>query len=389
MAAPNASKAYIIAARRSAIGRIGGLHRSRRLPALAAPVIVAALADAGVTPAEVDAVWLGNTSENANPARAVALAAGIADTANAMTLDQGSASGLEAILSAIRAIDQGDAEIVVAGGAESLSTAPWRITRPLNPMQLPRVIAPEPLGATTPDASFSIEAGERLATTYAISRERQDRCAIESRERADTARAARRFVGEIVPIRVNAEESRDQGGEALDADEITDADPLLDPDGTLTLANVALSHDGAAFVVIVSEAVWLRLGQPAALRLVASAGRGVAPGEEASAPIAAVQKLYTRLNGFDRRAITRFELAETSAAQALAFAKALSLDEATVNPDGGSLARGHPLGASGAVLVVRLFSALARVKQVDAPGFAIAAQEAAGGLGIAAMFRPA
>ncbi|MEZ5843024.1 MAG: thiolase family protein [Hyphomicrobiaceae bacterium] len=387
MASLDASRAYIIAARRSANGRIGGLHRTRRLAALAAPVIAAALADARIDPDDVDTMLLGNTTESANPARAIALAAGIAETANAVTIDQGSASGLAAILSGIQAIDQGDAEIVIAGGAESVSTAPWRIARPLNPIQLPRIIAPEPLGATTPDASFSIEAGERLASAYALSRETQDRLAVESRARADQARTERRFVGEIVPIRVSAEESRDQGPAQLDADEMAEAEPLIDPDGTLTLANVAHSHDGAAFVVIVSRTVWERLGRPAALRLVASAGRGVRPGEEATAPIAAVEKLYGRLNGFDRTAISRFELAETSAAQALAFARALALDESAVNPDGGSLARGHPLGASGAVLVVRLFSALARHKQQDGGSYAIAAQEAAGGLGIAAMFR--
>ncbi len=381
------SAAYIVAARRSAIGRIGGLHRSRRLAALSVPVITAALDDAGIVASDVDRVLLGNTTESANPARSVGLSAGIADRATAITLDQGSASGLEAIISGIRAIDQGDSEILIAGGAESISTAPWRIARPLNPVQLPRFITPEPLGATTPDATFSIEAGERLAATYAISRARQDRHAVESRERAHLALTERRFVGEIVPISKCGEESRDQEPGPLDVEEITDAEPLLDSDGTLTRANVAHSHDGAAFVVIVSHSVWQRLNSPVALRLVASAGRGVAPGDEATAPIAAVEKLLQRLNGFDRSDITRFELAETSAAQALAFAKAFALDDALVNPDGCSLARGHPLGASGAVLVVRLFSALARLRRTVMPGYAVAAQEAAGGLGVAALFR--
>jgi acetyl-CoA C-acetyltransferase len=154
----------------------------------------------------------------------------------------------------------------------------------------------------------------------------------------------------------------------------------------VTPGNTTALHDGAAIVVMVSEAVWRELGKPPALRLVASAAQGVPPEQEAKAPIAAVAKLYSRLNGHKPDEIDVFEVGETSAAQAIALAATLGLDEARINADGGAIARGHPLGASGAVLVVRLFSRMVRDKAAARPRFGVAAQGALGGMGIAALF---
>jgi acetyl-CoA C-acetyltransferase len=145
-------------------------------------------------------------------------------------------------------------------------------------------------------------------------------------------------------------------------------------------------HDGAAMVLVVSPSIWSELGKPPALTLVASAAKGIASEQEAQAPIAAMQKLYDRLNGVDRSAIRRVEMSESSAAQAIAFCPALGISEDMLNPDGGAIVRGHPLGAAGAVLVKRLFSGLAREKAGPKSQYGVAALGAIGGLGLAALF---
>jgi acetyl-CoA C-acetyltransferase len=161
--------------------------------------------------------------------------------------------------------------------------------------------------------------------------------------------------------------------------------PFQQPDGTLTPGNSSALHDGAALTVVVSERVWTTLGKPRALRLVAQAARGMAPDEEASAPIEAMKKLHERLNGFKRSDIGVIEMSETSAAQAIALVQSLELDEDLLNPDGGAVARGHPLGAAGAVLVARLFTRMAR-GEAKGPRLGVATLGTLGGMGLAALF---
>lgn len=386
MSTPKEAKAFIVAARRSALGRVGGLHRNRRVEDLASPVITAALADAGIKPAEVDEVVIGNASQGGNPARLIALAAGLPLSAAAMTIDRQCGSGLDAILHAVRTIDRGEAEVIVAGGVESLSTAPWRIAKPKSVYQIPHFIGLEPPAAGPSDVPHPLVASEALAQRHQISRAAQDAFAMKSHLRAETAREARRFAGEIVPFRASREEMRDESAIGASLEDIEAETAYCPPDGTLTPANTAQPHDGAAIAVVVSEAVWRRLGQPPALRLVASAVQGVAPDLEAEAPIAAMNKLYGRLNGFDREAVRAIELGETSAAQAIALMTSLGIDDGVLNSDGGAVVRGHPLGASGAVLVVRLFSRLIRRDPRRDNGCGAVALGAIGGLGLAAMF---
>ena len=378
--------AYIVAARRTALGRVGGLHKSRRVEDLAAPVVVAALKDAGLSPERVDEVIIGNCAAGGNPARLIALAAGLPETVPASTIDQQCGSGLEAILAAIRRVAGGEADVIVAGGAESLSTAPWRIARPKSLYQTPHFIGIEPAGVTDIDEQRLYEASEDLARSLGITRLQQDAFALKSHIRAGRAREARRFVGEILPLRAEREEARDQSAVEPDMADLERLTPYVPPDGTLTPGNTRAMHDGAAMVLVVSQSVWSELGKPPALTLVASAAKGITPDQEAQAPIAAMQKLYHRLNGFDRSAIRRVEMSESSAAQAIAFCQALDLPEDVVNPDGGAIVRGHPLGAAGAVLVTRLFSGLAREKAESKPQFGVAALGAIGGLGLAALF---
>ena len=385
MNAPEA-RAYIVAARRSALGRIGGLHRNRRVEDLAAPVIAAALADACICAEEVEEVVIGNASQGGNPARLIALAAGLPLAAPALTLDRQCGSGLDAILHAVHTVERGEAQVVIAGGVESLSTAPWRIAKPKSVYQLPHFIGLEPPAAGLSDVPQPMVASEALAQRHQISRAQQDAFAMKSHLRAETAREKRRFQGEIVPFRASREEMRDESAIGASLEDIEAETAYCPPDGTLTPANTAHPHDGAAIAVVVGEAVWRRLGNPPALRLVASAAEGVTPDLEGEAPIAAMGKLYRRLNGFDRSAVRAVELGETSAAQAIALMSSLGIDDGILNAEGGAVVRGHPLGASGAVLVVRLFSRLIRHGVDPHAGCGAVALGALGGLGLAAMF---
>ena len=377
--------AYILAARRSALGRVGGLHRFRRIDALATPIIEAALADANIAPADVDELVLGNATEGGNPARLLALSAGLSETVSATTIDRQCGSGLEAILAAARAIRLGESNIVVAGGADSLSTAPWRIMRPRSLYQTPHFMRYEPAMTDSPDEPQPFEASESLARAFGISRAEQDEWSKHAFQKAATAREHRIFVGEIVALRANAEEARDESAGTPDPDDFADAVPFLPEGGTLTPANTSAMHDGAAAAVIVSDAVWQRLGRPPALRIIGSASIGAAPAEEAAAPIAATRKMFTHLNGLHPRDMALVEISESSAAQAIAFARSLDLDPAAINPAGGAVVRGHPFGASGALLVARAFTGMLRNVDGQPPRYGLVSQGAIGGIGLAAL----
>lgn len=378
--------AYIIAARRSALGRIGGLHKLRRVEELSAPVIAAALGDCGLKAREVDEVIVGNASEGGNPARLIALSAGMSEACSASTIDRQCGSGLEAILGAIRMIGCGDAEVVVAGGAESLSNAPWRIAKPKSLYQTPHFLRLEPETADHGEEPQLFEASEALSRKLGLSRGQQDAWALKSHMKAGAAREGRRFVGEIVPLRGNPDEARDQSAIEPGLEDLEKMPPFLPPNGTLTPGNTSAMHDGAAFAVVVSEARWEALGRPPALRLVASAAQGVPPDREGNAPAEAARKLLTRLGDFDAGKIGLVELSESSAAQALAFGAELGIDGDTINPDGGAVVRGHPFGAAGAVLAVRLFTRMARGPDGQRPEFGMAALGTMGGMGLAALF---
>lgn len=381
------SSSYIIAARRTALGRIGGLHRNRRIDALTVPVIEAALTDCGLAPARVDELILGNATQGGNPARLVALSAGLSESAAAYTIDRQCASGLDAVLSACRTVSDGEADVIVAGGAESLSTAPWRIAKPKSLYHLPHFIGVEPSLMDETEEPHLFEASEQLSQRLNIAREQQDAWALRSHLKAEAGREKRKFVGEIVPLRTNPEEAKDQSAAAgASPEDFSSEPPWLPPEGRLTPANTSAMHDGAAMAVVVSQKVWEELGRPPAIRLVASVSRGVAPDNEAGAPMEAMQKLYDRLEGFNPKDIGLIELSETSAAQAIAFSTSLGLEDDLINPEGGAVVRGHPLAAAGAVLVVRLFSRMVRQRGDGKLQYGVAALGAIGGIGVAALF---
>ncbi|MBS0244219.1 MAG: thiolase family protein, partial [Proteobacteria bacterium] len=331
MSLPNA---FIIAARRTANGRLGGLHRNRRLEDLAAPVVAEALADAGLASSRVGLFALGNTTAGGNPARMIALVAGLPDRSPALTIDRQSASGLEAILAAVRSIRLGEAEVAVAGGAEALSTAPWRLAKPRSLSHLPRFIGLNQADNGESGDTATLEATEALARRLGITRNQQDEFAIQSHIKATLARDNRLLGREIVALRNKAEEGRD---ELVGEPDIEDMEsyPAFQSDGTLTAGNVSLPADGAAFVVVVSDKVHAELGRPPALLVRASASVGVAPADDILSPSAAVRELSGRKGGPGLQDIQSIELGETSAVQAIALAQSLGVSDALVNPDGG------------------------------------------------------
>lgn len=384
---PSAAHSYIIAARRTALGRIGGLHRARRIDALTAPVVAAVLEDSGLEASAVDEIILGNTMQGGNPARLIGLAAGLPETISALTIDRQCASGLDAIIAACRTVENGEANVIIAGGAESASTAPWRIAKPRSLYQLPQFVGNEPTSDEGGDDPSLFEASELLSQRLNISRHQQDEWALRSHLKASAAHENRKFVGEIVPLRGNAEEARDQStGLDPSMDELAALSPFVPPHGTLTPGNTSAMHDGAAIVMVVSETIWQQLGKPAALRFVAGVSQGVVHGNEAAAPIEAMQKLYGRLKGFNTKDIGLVELNESSAAQAIAFSSSLGIEEDLINPDGGAIVHGHAMAAAGAVLVVRLFTRMVRQREPAGASFGIAALGAVGGIGVAALF---
>ena len=387
------SGAYIVAARRTVLGRVGGVHRRRRIEEIAGPVIAAALADAGIAATQVDELLAGNVSAGGNPARLIALAAGLPETVGALTIDRQCASGLDAIVHGARLIATGEARVVVAGGAEALSTAPWRVAKPRTVYQTPHFESLTAAFDGNGDATPHVGAGETLARELQLTRETLDAYALKSHIRACMAHDAKRFLKEIVALRTAAEETRDESlDDDLEVDELAELATFIDG-GRLTTGNTAMPHDGAAFAVLVAESVWRDLGRKPALCLTAGVTAAVAADREASAPIAALKKLAERIEGRNGRStLDRFgliELGETSAAQAIAVRDQLGIDEERLNPDGGAVARGLPLGAAGAVGVVRLFTRMARARGSDSARRGIAVQGSRGGQATAAAFEAA
>ncbi|HYE00376.1 MAG TPA: thiolase family protein [Alphaproteobacteria bacterium] len=377
--------AYIVAARRSPVGRMGGALRDLPVEALAAPVLRAVVEDAGLDPAGIDEVMLGNAAgPGGNVARLSLLQAGLPLDVPGVTIDRQCGSGLEAVNLAAALIASGAADCVLAGGVESTSTAPWRAERPARPGGLPRFygrarFAPDAIG----DPEMGV-AAENVARACGIDRARQDAYALASHAKAVAAQDAGRFDREIVPLPT--------GGGLVHRDECPRRDTSLEklarlpaafvPGGTVTAGNSCPLNDGAAIVAVVSARRWAALGRPPALRVRATAAAGVDPNLLGLGPVPAVERLLRR-SGVERGAINLVEFNEAFAAQVLASLDRLGLPESRVNRGGGALALGHPFGASGAILTVRLFSEMLDPKANAALG--LATLGIGGGLGVATL----
>jgi 3-oxoadipyl-CoA thiolase len=363
-------RAVIVSAVRTPIGRYGGALSHVRPDDLAAVAIAAAVERAGVAPASVDDVYFGCANQagedNRNVARMAVLLAGLPDSVAGVTLNRLCASGLSAVVSACHAVIAGDAEVAVAGGVESMSRAPLVMAKP--EAAFPRgnqTVWDTTLGWRFPNPRheelFPLESmgetGENVAERWAVSREEQDAFALRSQQRWAEANAAGRFADEVVPVGEVAidEHPRPHAtGEAL-----TGLRPAFRSGGTVTAGNASGINDGAAALVIASEEKATELGIEPLGAFVGSAVAGVDPRVMGVGPIPAVRKLLDRV-GIDPSQLDLVELNEAFASQSLVVIRELGLDEERVNVNGGAIALGHPLGMSGARLVVSLLHELRR-----------------------------
>jgi acetyl-CoA C-acetyltransferase len=367
--------AFIVAARRTAVAPRDGAFRNVELHDLAAPVIRAALEDASIPFESVDDIILGNALYGGgNPARMAALAAGLPDDVSALTIDTQCSAGLDAIMLAGTLVSAGEADIVIAGGVESFSRSPLRFVRPRGPDEAPREYRRPPFAPFAERDPDMIEAAASLAAEFNISRTAQEAFAVESHRKAN----AKSSQSEIVAVE---NLTRDAFTRNLDP-RVCAKLPLLagDAEHGVTAATVAVEADAAAVVIVASEKFVARA--KSALRIVGGLRVGGKPERPGLVPIAAARALLDR-HDVSAGEIDAAEIMEAFAVQAMACADGLGLDPAMVNLGGGALARGHPIGASGAILCVRLFE---QKKKAAKGGFrGLAAIAAAGGLGSALL----
>ena len=360
----------ILSAVRTPIGRYGGALAYVRPDDLAAIVIKEAVARAGVPAEEIEDVWLGAANQagedNRNVARMAALLAGLPDSVAGVTVNRLCASGLAAVVGACHAVIAGDGDLFVAGGEESMTRAPfvtpkaakpyeradrplydttlgWRFTNP----KLVELFPPESMGET----------GENVAERWGVSREDQDAFALESQRRWAAADEAGRFDDELVPV---GDVTRDEHPRPdTTAEKLAALTPAFRVGGTVTAGNASGINDGAAALVIASEEKARELGVEPLGTFVGSAVAGVDPRVMGVGPIPAVRKVLER-RGIAVDDLDLVELNEAFASQSLAVIRELGLDPAKVNVNGGAIALGHPLGMSGARLVVSLLHELRR-----------------------------
>ncbi|HEU5490405.1 MAG TPA: acetyl-CoA C-acyltransferase [Gaiellaceae bacterium] len=363
-------RAVVLSAVRTPIGRYGGALSGVRPDDLAGIAIAAAVERAGVDGGAIDDVYFGAANQagedNRNVARMGALLAGLPDSVAGVTLNRLCASGLSAVVSACHAVLAGDAEIAVAGGVESMSRAPLVMAKP--DAAFPRgnqTVWDTTLGWRFPnprlEEMFPLESmgetGENVAERYGVSREEQDAFALRSQERWAAANAAGKFDDELVPVGevVVDEHPRPE----TTAEALAKLKPAFRSGGTVTAGNASGINDGAAALVIASENRARDLGVEPLGAFVGSAVAGVDPRVMGIGPIPAVRKLLER-TGVAATDLDLVELNEAFASQSLAVVRELRLDEEKVNVNGGAIALGHPLGMSGARLVVSLLHELRR-----------------------------
>ncbi len=365
------SEAVVLSGVRTPIGRYGGILGGIRPDDLAATVIAAAVERAGVTPEEIEDVYFGCANQagedNRNVARMAALLAGLPDSVAGVTVNRLCASGLSAVVSACHAIRAGDGDLFVAGGVESMTRAPFVMAKPDE--AFPRGNRPvydTTLGWRFPnprmEAMFPLESmgetGENVAERYGVTRDEQDEFALRSQRRWKAADESGRYADEIVSV---AEATRDEHPRPdTSAERLAALRPAFRRDGgTVTAGNSSGINDGAAALVIASEERARDLGVEPLGRFVAGAVAGVDPRVMGIGPIPAVRKLLDRA-GIEASDVDLVELNEAFASQSLVVIRELGLDPERVNVNGGAIALGHPLGMSGARLVVSLLHELRR-----------------------------
>eukprot|EP00927_Polykrikos_kofoidii_P061102 TRINITY_DN55994_c0_g1_i1.p1 TRINITY_DN55994_c0_g1~~TRINITY_DN55994_c0_g1_i1.p1 ORF type:complete len:393 (-),score=66.26 TRINITY_DN55994_c0_g1_i1:84-1262(-) len=357
--------AVIVSARRTAVGSFGGSLSGTPAHVLGARCIQAALSDAGLEPGQVDEVILGHVltaGAGQNPARQAAMEAGLPVSVPAMTINKVCGSGLKALHLAAQAILNGDADIVVAGGQESMSTAPHvlpnsRNGRRMGNWALEDTMVKDGLWDAFNDYHMGVTA-ENIAAQEQITRDEQDRFAVESQRRAAEAQSAGKFKDQIVPVSVKKGEF-DSDEYIKGPSDISKLKPAFKKNGTVTAANASGLNDGAAVCVVMSAATAKKLGiQPLAM-IKAFAAAGVDPKVMGLGPVPATQKCLAKA-GWSMSDVDLVEANEAFAAQALGVNKALQIPPERLNVNGGAIAIGHPIGASGCRVVVDLLHEMRR-----------------------------
>jgi 3-oxoadipyl-CoA thiolase len=360
----------ILSGVRTPVGRYGGVLSSERPDDLAATVISEAVGRAEVEPAEIEDVYFGCANQagedNRNVARMASLLAGLPDSVPGVTVNRLCASGLSAIVSACHAIAAGEGDLYVAGGVESMSRAPFVFGKPEHGFPRgDRTVYDTTLGWRFPNPRleevFPLESmgetGENVAERYGISREEQDAFGLQSQRRWAAAHEAGRFADELVPVgdAVRDEHPRPD----TDEQKLAALRPVFRAGGTVTAGNSAGINDGAAALVIASEEKARELGAEPLGSFLGAAVAGVDPRVMGIGPIPAVRKALERA-GVEVSDLDLVELNEAFASQSLVVIRELGLDPEKVNVNGGAIALGHPLGMSGARLVVTLLHELRR-----------------------------
>ncbi|MEH6688872.1 MAG: acetyl-CoA C-acetyltransferase [Halopseudomonas sabulinigri] len=364
----------IVAATRTAIGSFGGQFAHVPAHELGATVIRALLDQTKIDPAIVDEVILGHVLTagcGQNPARQAAIHGGLPHSVPAMTLNKVCGSGLKALHLAAQAIRCGDAEVMIAGGQESMSLSPHLIPTSRTGLrmgngQLVDSMIHDGLWDAFNDYHMGITA-ENLVDKYSISREEQDAFAAASQQKAVAAQKAGRFDREITPVSIPQRKGDpvvvtqdEQPRDGISADSLGRLKPAFKKDGTVTAGNASSLNDGAAAVMMMSAAKAKALGLPVLAKIAAYANAGVDPAIMGIAPVSATQRCLAKAN-WQISDLDLIEANEAFAAQALAVSKELKWDMNKVNVNGGAIALGHPIGASGCrVLVTLLHSMLER-----------------------------
>jgi acetyl-CoA C-acetyltransferase len=364
--------AFLLSAARTPVGKFLGALADVPAPQLGAAALAEALRRARVPAGRVDEVIFGNVLQaglGQNPARQAALKAGLPDSIAAFTVNKVCGSGLKAVMLAAQAVRAGDAEVVAAGGMESMSRAPYLLVGARTGWKFGDQ---KVLDAMVQDGLWCAfecwhmgEAAEHIAARCGVSRADQDRFAAQSQMRAAAAWEQDLFDAEVVPVTVGSGPkaktvSRDEGlRPETTAEALAKLKPAFREGGTVTAGNASALSDGAAALVVASGKAAERLGVRPLARVVAYATSGVAPKEIFIAPVLAVRQVLEKAN-LKLSDIDLFELNEAFAAQMLACGKELALDESRVNVHGGAIALGHPIGASGARVLVTLLYALER-----------------------------
>ncbi len=371
--------AVIIEAVRTPLGRFQGGLSAVRADDLAAGVLAAVVARVGLDPADVDEVVLGCANQagedNRNVARMALLLAGFPVTVPGVTVNRLCASGLEAVVLASRAVRCGDASVIVAGGVESMSRAPYSIPRGAQWAGTGNLtVWDTSLGWRYPNPKlaerFPLEAmgetAENVAARWGISRADQDAFALQSHQRAVAAMAAGALDKEIVPVTIAGKKGaetvvrRDEGPRAdTSLEKLATLSAAFRAGGSVTAGNSSTLNDGAAAVVVMSRAEAERRGLAVRARVVGSAAAGVDPTVMGIGPVPAVRALLAR-TGWSPSDVDVWEVNEAFAAQALAVVRELGVSEDRVNVHGGAIALGHPLGCTGARLVATLLSVMER-----------------------------